>query len=136
MAVSRPSRTSDVSGGPKQRALAYGVFPDAINGTELVFVPEQQALELAQVHRALRDAATWGEFRAAISARHWQHVVDEYRDEGNRHQQTETRSTAISCRAMGTATGPDGWHNKCSPGFRRTFRSGSGSSRDRSRQEP
>jgi hypothetical protein len=63
------------------RRLVYGVFPDAVNGTELIFVPEREAHELAQVHGALSDAETWGDVKASISPRHWQQIADAYRED-------------------------------------------------------
>jgi hypothetical protein len=64
-----------------ERRLVYGVFPDAVNGAELIFVPEGEARELAQVHGALSDAETWGDVKATIPPRHWQQIVDAYRED-------------------------------------------------------
>ena len=51
--------------------LVYGEMPD----WGLVFIPEREALEVAQVHRAIWDAETWGELKASITPGRWRQII-------------------------------------------------------------
>ena|ERR1017187_4854887 len=47
-------------------AFVYGNIPDCGG---LLFIPKEEAVELAALHQALDDAKTWGEFRARVAPR-------------------------------------------------------------------
>lgn len=44
---------------PRITELAYGNIAD-----NLVFIPKEEALEMARLHEALQTATTWGQFRS------------------------------------------------------------------------
>ena len=49
-----------------------------LNDDELVLIPEDQALELAEVQEAIRRAATWGELKSLLPRRRWLQIVQGY----------------------------------------------------------
>ena len=59
--------------------LVYGQLTD----DQLVFIPEGEAVELAQLRNALsrEQAATWGEFKQRIPPRRWLEIVANIDDE-------------------------------------------------------
>jgi hypothetical protein len=60
----------------KGAELVYGVY----RNDELVFIPKQQAFELAQLREALTTAKTWGEFKAKVPAHLYKETVYLYSD--------------------------------------------------------
>ena len=50
----------------KSQSMAYGTLPSDI----LAFMPQQEALDKAQVWKALNSAQTWDAFKGAIPALH------------------------------------------------------------------
>lgn len=51
--------------------MVYGDISDG-----LVFLPEQEAVELAQLHEALQQAETWGEFKTLASEANYRAAVE------------------------------------------------------------
>ena len=62
---------------PNAKSLVYGVF----QADELVFIPKQQALELAQLWRALDSAQTWADFRRLAPNHLYADAVERIQDD-------------------------------------------------------
>jgi hypothetical protein len=53
---------------PATTRLVYGLLDRGPNGRSLVFIPEPEALRLANFHRAVRSSKTWGDFYDRVPA--------------------------------------------------------------------
>lgn len=62
-------------GTPRTR-LVYGEVQDG-----LVFIDEEKAHDLVQLHRALGRAKTWGEFKAQAPSHWYEDVVERWREQ-------------------------------------------------------
>ena len=60
----------------KNREIVYG----DCNG-ELIFLPKDLALELAQIHTALNTSKTWAEFKANVPAHVYEEVIEGMKDD-------------------------------------------------------
>jgi hypothetical protein len=49
--------------------------------TTLVFIPVGRALQLAAIHRAIKVAKTWRQFREMIPAEDWNELLAEFRED-------------------------------------------------------
>ena len=56
--------------------LVYGELTD----DQLVFIPESEAIELAQLQTAIQSSRTWGEFKAQIPPPRWLQAISNYVD--------------------------------------------------------
>jgi hypothetical protein len=61
---------------PTPKTLVYGVF----QADELAFIPKQQALDLAQLWRALDSAQTWADFKRMVPDHVYAGVVELIQD--------------------------------------------------------
>lgn len=85
--------------------LVYGNY----RGDELVFIPKQQAVELAQLRQALESAATWGEFKQMAPAHLYQEValmVSDYDEEAGQLPQDADPFDADSIPGYGDRDWP------------------------------
>jgi hypothetical protein len=61
--------------------LVFGVIRDAAGEDTLVFIPVGRALQLAAIHRAIKVAKTWRQFREMIPAEDWNELLAEFRED-------------------------------------------------------
>jgi hypothetical protein len=63
-----------VSNETAQQRLVFGYLHDEA----LIFVPEREAVELAELRRAVGTARTWGELKANIPPKRWRQVASAF----------------------------------------------------------
>lgn len=60
---------------PTSKRLIFGLRPRC-GEKALILIPEHEAHRLAQIHRAISSAQTWGEFRERMPSADYQYVAD------------------------------------------------------------
>jgi hypothetical protein len=78
---------------PQERGAGPPTLPGAIvigtvenDGLEVVMIPQQEAESLAQLHRALNRAATWGEFKRLAPREHYEDAVSRWMDSNDEEE--------------------------------------------------
>jgi hypothetical protein len=91
---------------PDQRILYFRKAP---HDTYLVFVPPERALYVDQLHRAIKESSTWGEFRKRLPAGEYQKLYeDQFSDDPAFIEEHEdAREPADN----------DGFSAECVPGY-------------------
>ncbi len=67
-----------VNSRPRKR-LVFGLRPK-VGEKFLVFIPEEEAKRLAQIHEAIEVSETWGEFRKRMPEADLKEVLDDFLD--------------------------------------------------------
>ena len=88
------------------KALVYGILPSE----EAVFIPAERAVELAQAHRALMTATTWGELKAKAPAPLYQDLLERFRDRADDDEALPSEEQPFDADDFGYSDGDiPGW---------------------------